>query len=178
MTTSTRWLLFSLFLLIAVSGAAQSGPQTQVTLVSDQSAAKPGSEVWIGIHFELEPGWHIYWVNPGDSGEPAKVQWNLSPGWSAGPIEWPAPHRMTNPAGVDYGYEGEPTLLTRVKIGSQTKAGSLNYLVANLRWLVCREMCVSQKGTAKTSIQVANAAESDAAGKKIVDAARAKLPKA
>lgn len=178
MSIPKRITLFStLVLFLSLSVVAQSGPQTQVSLIRSQSAAKPGSEVWIGIHFQLEPGWHIYWVNPGDSGEPAKVQWSLSPGWTAGPIEWPAPHRMTNPAGVDYGYDGQPTLLTRVKIGSQTKLGSINYLVANLRWLVCKEMCVSQKGTAKTTIQVATTAAPDENGKPIVDAARAQLPK-
>src|SRR3954470_12069322 len=95
---------------------AQSAPKTQISLLSDQSAVTPGSQVWVGIHFQLEPGWHIYWMNPGDAGQPPSVQWALPAGWSAGAIEWPAPERLTNAAGVDYGYNGEATLLTKVKV--------------------------------------------------------------
>ena len=172
---------FSFFLCASLlnTGAclAQSGPNTQVKLVSDVSAAAPGSSVWIGIHFQLEPGWHIYWENPGDSGEPAHVQWQLPPGWTAGQIAWPAPSRMENPAGVDYGYQDEATLLTRVKVPASAKAGSTNTLKANLQWLACKDICVPQKGTAQLPLRVAAKASPDPSGKPLVDAAKERLPK-
>jgi len=161
-----------------LSPAAQTAPQTKVVLISDSSAVKPGSEFWVGIQFQLEPGWHTYWVNPGDSGEPAKVDWSLPAGWTAGPIVWPPPERMTNPAGVDYGYENQVTLLTKMKVGPQVKTGVGNFVLANMRWLVCKEMCISQKGTPRTMVRVGDAATPDANGKAVIDAVLAKLPKA
>jgi DsbC/DsbD-like thiol-disulfide interchange protein len=162
--------------LLAAILAGQTPPQTQVSLLADQSAVAPGSQVWVGIHFQMEPGWHIYWLNPGDAGQPPSVQWALPAGWTAGAIEWPTPERLTNPAGVDYGYNGEATLLTKVKVPATAKPGPAD-LNADLKWLVCKEMCIPQKGEAKLTLQVASKSVPDAAGKQQIAAVRAKLPK-
>jgi DsbC/DsbD-like thiol-disulfide interchange protein len=115
----------------------------------------------------------MYWVNPGDAGEPPKVQWSLPSGWSAGDLEWPTPTRLANAAGVDYGYEGGVTLLTPMKVGS-----SGGDIAANLRWLVCKDVCVPQKNSAKLSLRVAMDSVVDSGGKAVIDEAQAKLPKA
>lgn len=154
----------------------QSAPRTTVSLISDQSAVTPGSQVWVGIHFQLEPGWHIYWMNPGDAGQPPSIKWALPAGWTAGAIEWPAPERLTNPAGVDYGYNGEATLLTKVKVPATMKTGAFD-VHADLRWLVCKEMCIPQKGQAKLSLRVAPKAAPDPDGKQKVADTRARLPR-
>jgi DsbC/DsbD-like thiol-disulfide interchange protein len=160
-----------------VCAQAQDQPKTSVWLVSDQSAVRPGSQIWVGIRFQLEPGWHLYWLNPGDSGEPPRVQWVLPAGWTSGPIEWPAPERITNPAGVDYGYNNEAALLTRVNVPATAKLGVAD-LNANLRWLVCKEMCVAQKSPVSLSLTVSHKAIPDSAGKQQIEAIRARLPKA
>jgi thiol:disulfide interchange protein DsbD len=130
----------------------------------------------VGVHFQLEPGWHIYWINPGDAGQPPNVQWVLPAGWIAGAIEWPAPERLANAAGVDYGYNGEATLLTKVKVPATARLGPAD-LNADLHWLVCKEMCVPQKGQAKLSLRVAPKAVPDQTGKQRIADIRAKLPK-
>ena len=95
---------------------------------------------------------------------------------SAGAIEWPAPERLSNPAGVDYGYNGEATLLTKVKVPATAKPGSAD-LNADLKWLVCKEQCIPQNGHAKLTVQVAPKAVPDANGKQQIALTRAKLPK-
>ena len=37
----------------------------------------PGAEVWLGLAIEHAPGWHTYWKNPGDSGLPTTLAWQL-----------------------------------------------------------------------------------------------------
>src|SRR5215469_1213783 len=37
-------------------------------------------DILLGVHFTLEKGWHIYWINPGDSGQPPSFKWILPPG--------------------------------------------------------------------------------------------------
>ena len=125
----------------------------------------------IGVHFQVPAGWHMYWVNPGDAGMPPTVQWSLPAGWSAGEWQWPTPTRMANSAGVDYGYEDEVTLLTPVKVGS---AGG--DITANLKWLVCKDVCVPQKGSAKTTVRMGTNTV-DPAAKQALDAAKVRLPK-
>jgi len=157
--------------LSATTAVFAQAPETKVSLVPEENPAKSGSSTTVGIRFQVPPGWHIYWMNPGDAGQPPSVQWSLPAGWTAGELQWPTPTRLVNPAGVDYGYENEVTLLTSMKVGN-----SGGDLTANLKWLVCKDVCVPQKGSARTSIQ-AGATASNASGKPTIDAAEAKLPK-
>jgi len=165
-------LTIALLLMAATIALFAQAPETKVSLIRENSAAKPGSSDTVGIRFEIPSGWHMYWVNPGDAGEPPRVQWSLPSGWAAGELQWPTPSRMVNAAGVDYGYEGEVTLLTPMRVGS-----SGGDLTANLRWLVCKDICVPQKSSAKTSIKVGPDSV-DLAEKKAIAMAKAKLPDA
>jgi hypothetical protein len=61
---------------------AQSPAEThlKVELISEQATSSPGRPLWVGPLFRLEQGWHIYWQNPGNAGEPPKIQWGLPAG--------------------------------------------------------------------------------------------------
>lgn len=98
-----------LFLLIAAGAVAdeQSIPHGSVKLVAPYRQISAGNPFQLGLLFRLEPGWHIYWKNPGDSGEPPRLTWQLPPGMQAREIDWPAPHRLSIPPLMDYGYEGQ-----------------------------------------------------------------------
>ncbi|HXW14777.1 MAG TPA: protein-disulfide reductase DsbD domain-containing protein, partial [Terriglobia bacterium] len=109
-------------------------------LIADQNVVRPGHPFWAGLHFQMEEGWHIYWTNPGDSGEPPRVKWSLPPGFQAGPLEWPVPQRIADHSLIDYGYQNE--VLLPVKITPPVKISSDVQLNAAVSWLVCREICV------------------------------------
>jgi DsbC/DsbD-like thiol-disulfide interchange protein len=167
-----RFNLLVTFAVLTCTALSAQAPDTKVSLLSANRAVKPGSSMTVGIHFQIPAGWHTYWMNPGDAGEPAKVQWSLPAGWSAGELQWPAPKQLVNAAGVDYGYEGDVTLLTPLKVG--TSGGEIT---ANLRWLVCKDVCVPQKGTAKLSLRVGSEPVVDPDGKQVIEKAMRKLPK-
>ena len=44
----------------------------------NQTAAK---ELIIGIKMDMQNHWHTYWKNPGDSGEPFSVKWDVPLGF-------------------------------------------------------------------------------------------------
>ena len=71
--------------------AAPAEPRVRVDLVSEVRSVAPGATFWVGVRQRIAPGWHTYWVNPGDSGEPMTIDWQLPPGFSAGPLAWPHP---------------------------------------------------------------------------------------
>lgn len=96
----------------------------------------------MGLQFELEQGWHIYWTNPGDSGEPPRVMWNLPEGYQAGPLLWPIPRRIEDHSLVDYGYQNDVLLPVEIKPPARLRAESEVQLHAAVKWLVCREICV------------------------------------
>src|SRR5262249_31440080 len=105
--------LLILWSLRAVPAAAQSQsfPHGTVSAIGENPWIQPGHGFTVGLHFLLENDWHTYWVNPGDSGEPARVAWELPSGVTAAPMQWPAPDRLGSSSVVDYGYKGEVTLL-------------------------------------------------------------------
>ena len=36
-------------------------------LISEFDTVAPGQEFYLGVRVTLEEGWHIYWMNPGDT---------------------------------------------------------------------------------------------------------------
>lgn len=144
-------------LLPALPAVAGASPRTTshhlaLSLVSEQDAVVPGQEFTLALHFALEPGWHVYWINPGDSGEPPRVEWELPTGFSAEPLQWPAPRRINDYQVVDYGYEDELVLLTRMR-APPSAAGSAD-VKASVRWAVCREVCIADRAQLTLSLPV------------------------
>jgi DsbC/DsbD-like thiol-disulfide interchange protein len=131
--------------LLCAAGAQAAGspiPHGTVELVAENQWIAIGHPFYLGLHFQLEKGWHIYWVNPGDSGEPPRVTWQMPPGLSPGAIEWPAPQRLGSSSVVDFGYEDAVTLIVPVHPETNLAAQPLAQLGAEIRVLVCREICV------------------------------------
>jgi len=123
-----------------VAGAV--GPHGTVDLIADRASVRPAHPFWVGLHFQMEEGWHIYWTNPGDSGEPPRVKWSLPSEFQAGPLQWPVPHRIEDHSLIDYGYQNEVLLPVKITPPEKIDGGSDVHLNATVSWLVCREICV------------------------------------
>src|SRR5208282_6152438 len=146
----------------------------KVELISDQAKSTPGQPLWVGVLFRLEQGWHVYWQNPGDSGEPPKVQWDLPTGFVAGSIRWPQPIRLGGGSVVDYGYEGQVLLMAPIRGSSSRNATSLPSLSADVKYIVCRDMCIP----GKAHITLSGPAGGDwAAWHALFEQTRAQLPR-
>jgi len=140
-------VLLPCVLLTAVHSRAQS-PQNshaKVELIAEQSTAPPGQPFWVGLLFRLDPGWHIYWQNPGDSGQPPTVQWQLPAGFTAGAIRWPQPIRLATGTVVDYGYEGQVLLMVPIKAPLALHFTRMPSVSADVKYIVCREICIPGK---------------------------------
>ena len=143
---SWQKIALPLAMLIFVANArAQSESHARIELIAEQNTAPPGKPLWLGLLFRLDPGWHIYWQNPGDSGEPPKIQWLLPPGFAAGSILWPAPIRLGTGTVLDYGYEKQVLLMAPLKSTSPEHSTSLPSISADVKYIVCREMCIPGK---------------------------------
>src|SRR5215472_4843693 len=161
---------------IQLQAAGASIPHGTVELIADKQSIAPGHTLNLGLRFTLEKGWHIYWMNPGDSGEPPRVKWDLPQGITAGAIEWPAPHRLGTTTIVDYGYEDAVTLIVPLRASANAATGSAN-IGAELKVLVCREMCIPGKAQVSLTLPVeTKAPESNAHNMEIFAAARKRLP--
>ena len=132
-------------LTAAVPGFAASNaadlPHVHVQLIAPNAQLQQGGNN-AGLYFKLESGWHVYWRNPGDAGEPPHIKWTLPQGVTAGPLEFPVPKRLPLGPLMDFGYEDEVLFPFQVSIASGSGAAVLH---AKVDWLVCRGSCIPEK---------------------------------
>jgi thiol:disulfide interchange protein len=148
-----------------ITGAAFAAPVTgpvraqhlTVELVPLQSSIQPGGTLLVGLHFTLDKGWHVYWVNAGDSGEPPSIKWTLPAGITAGAMQFPAPRRLPLGPLMDFGYEDEVLFPITLNAASTLKAPATDELTARVNWLVCREVCIPGKADLALPLQVTSA---------------------
>ena len=127
------------------SQAAQTVRADHVTLdVSLERAGTPGTTVWAAIRQAIEPGWHTYWRNPGDSGLATSIAWTLPRGVTAGAPLWPAPERFATGPIVNFGYQGVATFLVPLTFARDAKTGTAQ---AKLFLLECAQMCIPEQVT-------------------------------
>jgi thiol:disulfide interchange protein DsbD len=169
----------SVLLTLPALAGASPVPHGTVELISEARSIQPGRPFAVGLSFHLEPGWHIYWKNPGDSGLPPRVRWDLPAGIKAGEIDWPVPKRLPVGPLLDYGYEGSVLLPITLNAEPDLAAGKAAELKADLKVLVCRESCIPGKASLAISLPVRNTAPDKIADNAIQFAkARASMPKA
>ena len=112
-------------------------------LVADRVPAGPGDVVRVGALLTLEPGWHVYWSNPGEAGLATEVKLDVPPGVEVGPVEWPVPIAFTQPGGIaGYGYEGSVLLARSLRAGDAPAPGKPMAVRARASWLACKDICV------------------------------------
>lgn len=163
-------------LAIAAETAAVSTPRVAATLLSSRDAVAPGERFQVALVQKIAPGWHTYWANPGDSGEPTRIAWTLSQGATAGGIQWPAPKAIPVEPLVNFGFEGTVVLPVEITVPQDAKVGERLTLQAAATWLVCEKICIPEEAAFTLELPVSAAAIVDEAAQARIDATRAALP--
>ena len=138
----------------AVSSAADA-PHVHVQLIVPASAINRGADADAGLYFKIDPGWHVYWKNAGDAGEPPHMKWTLPEGIAAGPLEFPAPKRLPLGPLMDFGYEDEVLFPFKVTVADSAKPGWA-ILHAKVNWLVCQASCIPGKAELEVTRGIAS----------------------
>ena len=182
MRTLKIWF-FALFFAspaaFALSGSTVATENVKARLVGEVSAIGPGQVFWVALELEIRDGWHTYWRNPGDSGEPTKLAWQLAPGFTAGDIVWTTPHRFEIAPLVNYGYAKHAVHLVQITAPKDLKAGTPVTLAAKASWLVCSDVCIPEGADLQLKMPAgAQAGGIDPAESSLFTAARSELPSA
>ncbi|AXC14842.1 Cytochrome c-type biogenesis protein DsbD, protein-disulfide reductase [Acidisarcina polymorpha] len=138
------------------TGAVQA-PHLSVQLITAKDVIHPGDSLHAGLYFKLDKGWHVYWSNAGDSGEPPAIRWTLPTGITADPMQFPTPQRLPLGPLMDYGYEGEVVFPILLHAAASLPPGALPAAAAKVNWLVCREVCIPGKAELTLPLTVAAA---------------------
>jgi thiol:disulfide interchange protein DsbD len=157
--------IIGLALLCAAGVAARADsssadrPHVHVQLVFRKAQLYPGGGDHGGLYFKLEPGWHVYWKNPGDAGLPPNIHWTLPEGVTAEPLQFTAPKRLPLGPLMDYGYEDEVVYPFKLEIAKSVKPGTA-ILHAKVDWLVCSSSCIPGKADLEITQEILAAAPS------------------
>jgi len=122
-----------------------------VELVLEEGSLTPGRTAHLGVMFHIEPDWHIYWRNAGDTGLPPSIKLELPDGVSAGDVQWPVPTWYEHAGLLDFVFDEEVTLIIPPAVAPDFKPDSVT-ISAAIDWLVCKESCLP--GGTEVSINV------------------------
>jgi DsbC/DsbD-like thiol-disulfide interchange protein len=103
-----------------------------------------------GIEIRLDPGWHTYWRDPGDSGVPPTFDFAGSENVKSVTVLWPAPARFPDGAGGHFiGYKGNVIFPLRI-VPKEAATGSLIHL--KLAYAVCEKLCIPADANLKLAL--------------------------
>ncbi len=164
-------------LLTAARASAEpvEAEHTTVELIAETDAVVPGETLHLALRFDIERHWHVYWKNPGASGLPVDIDWDLPEGFEAGEIQWPAPERIEMSGLINYGHEEGVTLIVPVAVPADLETGGVAELRAEAFWLICKEVCLP--GEASLALDLPVRSEAGAGPKAdLFEAARERQP--
>ncbi len=169
-----------LFALSMFAGTAQASTIETEFVRGDfhfeHSVVAPGETTTLALDMTLAEGWHTYWKNAGDSGQPVEISWKAPDGISFGETQWPAPHRQPFEPMMNYGYSDRSTLLIPVTVPQDWPEGKPLEMTADVFWLVCKDVCIPEQGVASVSLDTGSATEKALATSDIFMQARAAIP--
>ena len=143
--------IFSILLLFSFFGSAEivDTGHARISLIKDHSDFVPGTSINIGLKVSMDKGWHTYWRNPGDSGGPIEIDWNLPKGFSISDIKWPLPEKIEYPPLMTYGYEDFVIYPMVLSIPADY---SDDYFEMNADILICADVCIPESGKISSNL--------------------------
>lgn len=175
-----RKVLVFLHLVILCTGfgsvqAAEipEGRNTAMRLVAERDAIVPGEALTLAIEVKIRENWHVYWQNPGDSGDKMRLTWDLPPSFQAGDVGWPTPKRLPYGPLLNFGYEDHVAFPLTLIVPPRIEGDEVT-LKARAEILVCEEICIPEFEDVSLTLPVKDSA--DPANENLFAQARAALP--
>ena len=151
-------------------------PHSDARLLSESVWVEPGKPFTVGLHLLMDEGWHSYWQNPGDSGEPTDIEWALAAGFETGPLQWPYPHAIDAEPLRSYGYSEEVLLLAEIIPPQTLTPGTAVQLEGTAYWLICADICLPAEAPISLNLPVKSAPSPLTSEASLFANARADMP--
>ena len=137
--------LFLITLAFAVDAKAVKTDHAEISIIGKTNILSESGTIHLGYKFVFTPGWHTYWINPGDSGGPPVFQSKQVKGWKIDQNLWPGPQTIEYPPLMTYGYENEVVFPFNLEITDLKD----NETDINIKFLVCDDICVPEEANLK-----------------------------
>ncbi|MEM9242709.1 MAG: thioredoxin family protein [Pseudomonadota bacterium] len=134
-------------------------PRATVSLFTNADVVKPGQTFYAVFHLQLKPGWHSYWINPGESGLAPAVNWQLPSNFTAAPIEYLPPKRLILDNFVTFVYERQADYIIPITATANAATGKYN-IYANFDYLICsKDACEPESADLGFAITVGSGSQ-------------------
>lgn len=140
--------------ILPVSAQVSTANKAEVDLISAETSAEAGNTITLALKLEMDPGWHVYWRNPGDAGLPPQIIWDDTASATFGEFEWPLPEVLPVVPNqiMDYGYSDVVVLPFEVALpadasGTFTFSGTADYLI-------CENICIPEAAPVSLTIDI------------------------
>lgn len=142
------------FALTVTAAHAQARPQigngVKHARASISAVAVSATRAQLLVTLALEPGWHVSWRNPGETGLPTRLSWSLPAGVRVLNETWPVPVIAHTPVGATHTLEGDVPWLVEFALDSATSPDRLVSLT--MRYGICRNVCIPEQITVQGAL--------------------------
>jgi thiol:disulfide interchange protein/DsbC/DsbD-like thiol-disulfide interchange protein len=145
-------------------------------IVTERQVIVPG-DVFLGaLRLTIDPNWHVYWINAGDSGLAPEIRWVDQQGFEFGAFRFPAPYEMPLEGLMNYGYKDELILPFEIRVPADLPTDGLVRLTANAGWLICEDICIPEEAELFLTLELGESPVEDAAGMDVIARALSQIP--
>jgi DsbC/DsbD-like thiol-disulfide interchange protein len=148
-----RALIIPISILVAASPVSAQRPVVRVKVVPEFATVRPGSTFRVAVQLRVPDGWHIGWINPGRTGLPSEVSWQMPGTVHLDSVDWPYPELDDSGGLVSHVYRGEVTIVSAFHMDSVANERTAD-LAGELDWGICASVCVRQHRTVSLSLPV------------------------
>lgn len=134
--------IFSLFVCAVATLSHASEEVSKVNLISAKTVHNGGTNLLLGLHISMLPGWKTYWRSPGDAGLPPQFNWSGSSNIGEVTVLWPKPESFETAGLKTWGYKEEVVLPLRITVPKKNEDVFLNL---EIFYGVCEEVCIPLK---------------------------------
>ena len=141
--------LVLIIFVISIEARSAKTDHAEITIVGNTNIISEPGVIQLGYKFVFTPGWHTYWINPGDSGGPPIFEFNSPSGWDINENVWPGPQKIIYPPLMTFGYVDEvifPFELNLKNLNDQDTE-------ITTKFLVCDDICVPEEATLLLSLK-------------------------
>ena len=141
--------LVLIIFVISIEARSVKTDHAEISIVGNTNIISEPGTIQLGYKFVFTPGWHTYWINPGDSGGPPIFEFNSPSGWEIKENIWPGPQKIIYPPLMTFGYVDE------VIFPFELNLKNLNDQATEIttKFLVCDDICVSEEATLLLSLK-------------------------
>jgi thiol:disulfide interchange protein len=138
----------------------------QIELITNQNdyLISTSNDFKIGALFKIQKGWHIYWKDPGESGQATKVTFTLPQGWRTGELQWPIPIKEVERGNIKTNaYKDEVLLFASLNpppiVPDMDEEVTIK---GDISFLVCNDRCVPGRISIDKTILISSTKEESA----------------